>query len=66
MSETKYNFHFPWRIHAAIFISLLWRPVFFSSKEITIELFLFLFVVISMPILGIWLISVMSITSNGI
>lgn len=66
MSETKYNFHFPWRIHAAIFISLIWLPIFFSNKEITIELFLFLFIVISMPILFIWLVSVISITSNGI
>ncbi len=66
MSETKYNFHFPWRIHVAIIVSLLWLPVLFSNKVITIELFLFLFVVISIPILGVWLISVMTITSHGI
>ena len=66
MSGTKYKFHFPWRIHFATFISLLWLTVFFSSKNTTIELFLFLLMVSSFPILGIWLISVMTITSNGI
>jgi len=66
MNRTQYKFHFPWRIHAAIIISLLWLPVIFSNKVITIELFLFLSVVIAIPILSIWQVSVMSINSKGI
>lgn len=66
MNETPYKFHFPWRIHAAIAISLLWLPVIFSDKALTIETFLFLSVVIAMPILTIWQVSVISINSKGI
>ena len=66
MSELKHNFYFPWPIQAAILNTLLWFPVFFSSESITIELFLFLLVVIFTPIIVIYLISVITITSNGI
>ena len=66
MNGTQYKFHFPWRIHAAIAISLLWLPVIFSGNVLTIEILLFVSVVIAMPILTIWKVSVMSINSKGI
>ena len=66
MNGTQYKFHFPWRIHVAIVISLLWLPVIFSNYAITIELFLFLLVVIAIPILSVWQVSVMTINSKGI
>ena len=66
MSDSKHKFHFPWRMHASILISLLWVYVLFPINNIPKDSYLFILVIISMPILSIWLISVMTITSNGI
>ena len=73
MEDSQIIFHLPWRIRISIFYIILWLPLIsilpselWASDEFKIYIVAFIFISILVPILGVWYLSIMKISSKGI
>ena len=66
MESNTFNFYLPWRKTISLVFIVLWSQVFWFISELTALLMIGVLVNIALPLIGVWYISVTSITNKGI
>lgn len=65
METSEIKFYFPWRVQLSILFIFIWLPILFMAPELTAQVVIPMVINMLLPILGIWYISVLSITASG-